>query len=76
VHSGHARSVRLEGARFWYSGDAGDDFGKEKLEWAILTFDPHVSGDQRDALLSVLRHLRWYRPERWKSYTVGEDDPI
>lgn len=76
VESGHAGPVRLDGARFWFSGDAGDDFGKEKLEWAVLMFDPKVSRDQREALLGILRHLRWYRPERWKSYTIAEDAPI
>lgn len=76
VNSGHSGEVRLDGVRFWFLGDAGDDFGKPKLDWAILTFDPSVSGAQRDALLGNLRHLRWYRPERWKSYSIGEDAPV
>ena len=76
VNSGHSGSVRLDGVRFWFLGDAGDDFGKAKLEWAILVFDPGVSRAHRDALLSILRHLRWYRPERWKSYSIGEDAPV
>lgn len=76
VNAGHAGKVRLDGARFWFLGDAGDDFGKPKLGWAVLTFDPAVTHEQREALLGVLRHLRWYRPERWNAYAVGDDAPV
>jgi len=76
VNSGHAGSVRLDGLRFWFLGDAGDDFDKPKLDWAVLHFDPSMSHAQRDALLGVIRHLRWYRPERWNSYRIGDDARI
>ena len=76
VNRGHSGSVPLDGVRFWFLGDAGDDFGKAKLEWAILTFDPGVSRAQRNALLGILRHLHWYRPERWKTYGIGADAPV
>ena len=76
VNKGHAGSVRLDGAKFWFLGDAGDDFAKPKLDWAILTFDPSVLQEQRDALLGVLRHVRWYRPDRWNSYAISEDAPV
>lgn len=76
VNTGHSGSVGLDGVRFWFAGDAGDDFDKPKLEWAMLTFDSGMSREQRDALLGVLRHLHWYRPDRWKSYSIGEDAPI
>jgi hypothetical protein len=75
VNSGHVGSVRLDGARFWYGGNAGD-FQHEKHEWAVLTFDPAVSKAQRDALLSILHKRGWYRPERWRSYAIGQDAPI
>ena len=75
VNSGHLGSVRLDGARFWYAGNAGD-FEQPKHPWAVLTFDPAVSKEQRDALLQVLRKHGWYRPERWTSYQIGEDAPI
>ena len=76
VNRGHLRGIALDGLRFWFAGDAGDDFDKPKLEWAVFTFDPAASQKQREALLSVLRHLRWYRPGRWKSYAIGSDAPI
>ncbi|HEV2133837.1 MAG TPA: DUF1326 domain-containing protein [Terracidiphilus sp.] len=75
VNSGHAGSVRLDGARLWYAANAGD-FDQNKYLWAVLTFDPEVSKAQRDALLTILRMHNWYRPERWKANTVGEDAPV
>lgn len=74
VNSGHAGGVRLDEAKFWYTGDAGDDFGKPKLDWAVLTWDPGVSKEQREALLSTLRNLRWFRPDRWVSYAISDKD--
>lgn len=76
VNSGYAGDVRFDGARFWFAGDAGDDFDKPKLEWAVLTFDAALPAGQRDALLGVLRHLHWYRPERWKAYAIGDAVPM
>ena len=42
----------------------------------MLTFDAHVSRDQRTALLAILRRLRWYQPARWTSYAIGEDAAV
>lgn len=76
VNRGHSGDVVLDGVRFWFAGDAGDDFDKPKLDWAVFTFDSSMSQQQKDALMSVLRHLRWYRPERWNSYAVGPSESI
>lgn len=38
--------------------------------------DSSLPAAKRDALLGVLRHLRWYRPERWNSYAIGDAAPI
>lgn len=72
VNAGHYGSVRLDGAEFWFAGDAGDDFAHPKLEWAVLTFDKGVTKDQQEALTAILDHLHFYRPERWKSYGIGK----
>lgn len=76
VRRGWSGGTSLDGVKFWFLGDAGDDFDKEKLEWALLTFDPSTTLAQRTAMLEALRHLRWYRPERWKSYAIGPDSPV
>lgn len=68
--------MQLDGARFWFAGNAGDDFDKPKLEWAVLTLDSQMTDEQRDALLTVIRHLRWYRPERWLSYELADPAPM
>lgn len=72
VNRGHYGSVLLDSVKFWFAGDAGDDFAHPKLEWAILIFDNSASGEQRNALTAILYHLRFYRPGRWKSFTLGK----
>ena len=72
VNHGHYGAVKLDGAKFWFAGDAGEDFALPKLDWAVLIFDSSVTKDQSDALLVILRNLRFYRPERWNSYEIGK----
>ena len=72
VNVGHFETIRLDGAKFWFAGDAGEDFALPKLDWAILTFDSSVTKEQSNALLAILRNLRFYRPERWNSYEIGK----
>ena len=75
INRGHSGSVRLDGVRFWYSGNGGD-LEQPKNEWAVLTFDSGVTRDQREALLPLLQKHRWFRPASWKSYVIGDDAPI
>ncbi len=72
VNHGHFGSMSLDGAMFWFAGDAGDDFAHPKLPWVVLMFDSSLTKEQRDALTIILHHIHFYRPERWKSYTVGK----
>jgi len=71
VNHGHHGAVRLDGAKFWISGDFGSDPSKGKADWAILTFDRATSKAQRDALGEIVTHLM---PARWQSLTVAEGD--
>jgi hypothetical protein len=75
VNQGHVGSVPLDGVRFWYAGNGGD-MQQPQNEWAVLTFDPSVTAQQRDALLTVLHKHAWFRPASWKTYTIGDDAPI
>lgn len=75
VTNGHLGTVRLGGVRFWFAGDAGD-FQQPKYEWAVMTFDPSVTKEQRDALATILHYRAWFRPESWKSFTMGTDAAI
>ncbi len=72
VNFGHYGSVRLNGAMFWFVGDAGEDFAHPKLNWSVLIFDSSVTKDQRDALTAILHHLHFYRPDRWNSFEIGK----
>jgi len=71
VNYGHSGSVRLDGAKFWISGDFGADPSKGKADWAILTFDRAVTPAQRQALTEIAAHLM---PAKWQSLTIAEGD--
>jgi hypothetical protein len=40
------------------------------MDWAVLTFDPSVSKEQREAIAAVLSHVY---PVKWNSFTVAKD---
>src|SRR5438874_11235522 len=50
VNHGNYGATKLDGAKFWVSGDLGGDFSKGQMDWAVLTFDPSVTPAQRDGL--------------------------
>jgi len=70
VNKGQVGDVKLDGAKFWVAGDLGGDFSKGQMDWAVLTFDPSVSKEQRDAISGVLGHVY---PVKWNSFTVAKD---
>jgi hypothetical protein len=69
VNKGQAGNVKLDGAKFWVSGDLGGDFSKG-MDWAVLTFDPSVTKEQREAIGKILGHVY---PVKWNSFTVAKD---
>ena len=70
VNKGHSGDVKLDGAKFWVAGDLGGDFSKGQMDWAVLTFDPAVSKEQRDAIANALGHVY---PVKWNSFTIAKD---
>lgn len=55
VNSGTVGKVPLKGAKFWMAGDLGEHWGDQhKSPWLVITFDPSVSKEQREALLKVV----------------------
>lgn len=70
VNKGQSGGVKLDGAKFWVAGDLGGDFSKGQMDWAVLTFDPSVSKEQRDAIARILGHVY---PVKWNSFTVAKD---
>ncbi len=58
VNDGKVGDVSFKGARFWLTGDLGDEWGTAgKSPWLVVTFDPKVPKEQRDAILKVLPKL-------------------
>lgn len=73
VNGGHHGATKLDGARFWVAGDLGGDFSKGELDWAVLTFDPSVTKEQREGIVQVLGHLY---PVKWNSFSMADDAPM
>jgi hypothetical protein len=72
VNTGHSGSVKLDGVKFWVGGDLGGDFSQGKMNWAVLTFDPSATKEQRDAVADPGEGLS----VTWNSFTVGPDAPM
>ncbi len=73
VNKGSYGTTKLDGARFWIGGDLGAEFGDGEMDWAVLTFDPAVTKEQRDGIAAILGHVY---PVKWKSFTVAPDAPV
>ncbi len=73
VNSGHMGKVNLAGAKFWVTGDLGEEFGDAEADWAVVTFDPSVTKEQRDAIATIVGQLY---PVKWKDFSVASDASI
>ena len=73
VNKGNYGATSLAGAKFWISGDLGADFSKGETEWAVLTFDPSVTKEQRDGIAAVVGKVY---PVKWRSFAIAKDSPI
>lgn len=71
VNTGHHGTTRLDGVKFWVSGDLGGDFSKGIMDWAIVTFDRAATKEQREAIQAIVGHLY---PVQWKSLMTAEGD--
>src|SRR4030095_3723751 len=73
VNRGQFGDVKLDGAKFWLGGDLGGDFSKGEMQWAVLTFDPSVTKEQREGIQAILGHVY---PVKWGSFTVAKDAAV
>jgi hypothetical protein len=69
VNQGHYGNTRLDGAKFWITGDLGGDFSQGQMDWALVTFDKATTPEQRQALGEILGHVF---PVKWKSFQTAE----
>jgi hypothetical protein len=72
VDTGHYGATKLDGAKFWIGGDLGGDFTKG-MDWAVLTYDPAVTPEQRKGIQEILPRLY---PVKWNSFTISADAPM
>jgi hypothetical protein len=69
INKGNYGATRLDGAKFWISGDLGGDFSHGKMDWAVVTFDKAMTKAQRDGVAQMLPHLF---PVEWNSLKTAE----
>jgi hypothetical protein len=70
VREGHSGNTNLAGAKYWLTGDLGDEWGTNKKgSWVVASFDPSTSKEQRDALAPMI--LKTYGLE-WGDLKVQE----
>jgi hypothetical protein len=69
INKGQYAGVKLDGAKFWISGDLGGDFSKGQMDWAVVTFDKAMSKEQREGVGAMLPHVF---PVKWNSLVTAE----
>ena len=70
VREGHSGNVDLANAKYWLTGDIGDNWATEKKgSWVTVSFDPKTTQAQRDALAPII--LKTYGLE-WPELKVQE----
>jgi hypothetical protein len=73
VNKGMYNGVKLDGAKFWAAMDLGDDFSDGEMKWAVITFDPAVTKEQREGITAIVGKLY---PVKFSSFEVASDLPI
>lgn len=70
VREGHSGAVSLTGAKYWLTGDLGENWGEtKKAKYVVVSFDPSTSKAQRDALAPMI--LKTYGLD-WADLKVQE----
>ena len=54
ISEGHYGETKLDGMKFWISGDLGDDFGDGEAEIVQFAFEPEATQKQVDGVLAIL----------------------
>ena len=62
VDKGHYKNTKLDGTKVWLSNDLGSDWSTGKDSWAVVTYDPTVSAEQKKALDDIIAQLY---PFKW-----------
>jgi hypothetical protein len=73
VNKGSYGTVKLDGAKFWISGDLGDNFADAEMDWAVVTFDKSLSKEQREAIGAIVGHIY---PVKWKEGVTTSEGEV
>lgn len=73
INHGSYGSTKLDGAKFWLSGDLGSDFSKGEMDWVVVTFDQAVTPEQREGIKAILGKVY---PVKWSSFAVANDSKM
>jgi hypothetical protein len=64
IREGHVGDVKVDGLKFWLSGDLGGDFSKGEMKGAVITFDQGTTKEQQDAITFLVTKIY---PVKWGS---------
>jgi hypothetical protein len=69
INKGHYGATKLDGVKFWISGDLGDDFSDGEMDWGVLYFDKAMTPAQREGVGAIAGKLF---PVKWRSFKTAE----
>ena len=72
IREGHVGDTKLDGVKFWLSGDLGGDFSKGEMKSAVMTFDKGTTDDQKKAIAFLVGKIY---PVKWGK-VVTDEQPI
>jgi hypothetical protein len=72
INEGHVGDVKVDGLKFWVSGDLGGDFTKG-MKGAVVTLEPNTTKAQQDAILFLIGKIY---PVKWQKAPVLDKAPI
>jgi hypothetical protein len=73
INKGHYAGTDLAGVKFWVAGDLGRDWKKGHTEWAVVTFQPGTTEEQKAGVTTALSHIF---PVKWNKFEVAQDAEI
>jgi hypothetical protein len=73
INKGYYGETDLAGVKFWVAGDLGHSWQRGNTEWAIVTFQPGTTDEQKQGVVTALTHIF---PVKWKAFEVAEDAEI
>jgi hypothetical protein len=69
IRKGHVGDTKVDGLKFWLSGDLGDNFADGEMKSAVLTYDQGTTPAQKEAIQFLVGKLY---PVKWSKIQVDE----